>query len=93
MLTAGRLSDEVYYLPVTSEYVSYVIEKEKPDGIFLSFGGQTALNLGVEMKRRKLFASLPRLRTWSSVDRLLLSLIRLTRVFCDVTIRRYVLIT
>ncbi|KAK4550148.1 argininosuccinate lyase [Oleoguttula mirabilis] len=47
--TAHVLADEVYYLPVTPEYVTYVIEKEKPDGVFLSFGGQTALNLGVKM--------------------------------------------
>ncbi|CAI6098187.1 unnamed protein product [Clonostachys chloroleuca] len=53
--TNHNLADEVYYLPVTPEYVSYVIEKEKPDGIFLSFGGQTALNLGVEMQRQGLF--------------------------------------
>lgn len=53
--TNHSLADEVYYLPVTPEYVSYVIEREKPDGIFLSFGGQTALNLGVEMERRGLF--------------------------------------
>ncbi len=49
------LADEVYYLPVTPEYVSYVIERERPDGIFLSFGGQTALNLGVQMERMGLF--------------------------------------
>ncbi|KYK55414.1 hypothetical protein DCS_07377 [Drechmeria coniospora] len=53
--TNHTLADEVYYLPVTPEYVTYVIEKEKPDGIFLSFGGQTALNLGVEMQRLGLF--------------------------------------
>ncbi|KAM4059497.1 carbamoyl-phosphate synthase L chain, ATP binding domain-containing protein [Hirsutella rhossiliensis] len=53
--TNHTLADEVYYLPVTPEYVSYVIEKEKPDGIFLSFGGQTALNLGVQMQRMGLF--------------------------------------
>ncbi|KEY64781.1 hypothetical protein S7711_08062 [Stachybotrys chartarum IBT 7711] len=53
--TNHSLANEVYYLPVTPEYVSYVIEKEKPDGIFLSFGGQTALNLGVEMQRLGLF--------------------------------------
>lgn len=45
------LADEVYYLPVTPEYVTYVIEKERPDGVFLSFGGQTALNLGVRMEK------------------------------------------
>jgi len=53
--TNHTLADEVYYLPVTPEYVTYVIEKEKPDGIFLSFGGQTALNLGVQMQRLGLF--------------------------------------
>ncbi|TQV95695.1 carbamoyl-phosphate synthase, mitochondrial precursor [Cordyceps javanica] len=53
--TNHSLADEVYYLPVTPEYVSYVIEREKPDGIFLSFGGQTALNLGVQMERLGLF--------------------------------------
>src|SRR5690606_38034557 len=41
--TNHSLADEVYYLPITPEYVSYVIERERPDGIFLSFGGQTAL--------------------------------------------------
>ncbi|KAK3330400.1 hypothetical protein B0H66DRAFT_543778 [Apodospora peruviana] len=49
------LADEVYYLPVTPEYVEYVIQREKPDGIFLSFGGQTALNLGVQMQKLGLF--------------------------------------
>ncbi|KAL2113630.1 hypothetical protein VUR80DRAFT_3084 [Thermomyces stellatus] len=53
--TNHSLADEVYYLPVTPEYVSYVIERERPDGIFLSFGGQTALNLGVQMQRKGLF--------------------------------------
>ncbi|EFX00921.1 carbamoyl-phosphate large subunit [Grosmannia clavigera kw1407] len=53
--TSHTLADEVYYLPVTPEYVTYVIERERPDGIFLSFGGQTALNLGVEMQRQGLF--------------------------------------
>ncbi|KAL1975262.1 hypothetical protein VTN31DRAFT_3654 [Thermomyces dupontii] len=47
--TDHKLADEVYYLPVTPEYVTYVIERERPDGIFLSFGGQTALNLGVQL--------------------------------------------
>ncbi|KAK3693829.1 hypothetical protein B0T22DRAFT_436978 [Podospora appendiculata] len=49
------LADEIYYLPVTVEYVEYVIQREKPDGIFLSFGGQTALNLGVQMEKLGLF--------------------------------------
>ncbi|EOD47974.1 Carbamoyl-phosphate synthase arginine-specific large chain [Neofusicoccum parvum] len=49
--TSHVLADEIYYLPVTPEYVTYVIEKERPDGIFLSFGGQTALNLGVQLNK------------------------------------------
>ncbi|KAF2099605.1 carbamoyl-phosphate synthase [Rhizodiscina lignyota] len=53
--TAHVLADEVYYLPVTPEYVTYVIEREQPDGIFLSFGGQTALNLGVRMEKMGIF--------------------------------------
>ena len=47
--TDHKLADEVYYLPVTPEYVTYVLERERPDGVFLSFGGQTGLNLGVKM--------------------------------------------
>ncbi|QKX54017.1 uncharacterized protein TRUGW13939_01099 [Talaromyces rugulosus] len=53
--TDHKLADEVYYLPVTAEYVTHVIEREQPDGIFLSFGGQTALNLGVQMNRMGIF--------------------------------------
>ncbi|PHH55815.1 Carbamoyl-phosphate synthase arginine-specific large chain [Ceratocystis fimbriata CBS 114723] len=71
--TNHSLADEVYYLPVTAEYVSYVIEKEKPDGIFLSFGGQTALNLGVEMKRLGLFEKYGVRVLGTSVDTLELS--------------------
>ena len=46
--TSDYLADKVYFLPLTCEFVEKVIEKEKPDGILLSFGGQTALNVGVE---------------------------------------------
>ncbi|KAF2835521.1 carbamoyl-phosphate synthase [Patellaria atrata CBS 101060] len=53
--TSHVLADDIYYLPVTPEYVTYVIEKERPDGIFLSFGGQTALNLGVQMNKMGIF--------------------------------------
>ncbi|KAH0544471.1 argininosuccinate lyase [Glutinoglossum americanum] len=53
--TSHVLADEVYYLPVTPEYVTYVIERERPDGILLSFGGQTALNLGVKMEKMGIF--------------------------------------
>ena len=44
------LSDVVYLLPINLKYVEKVIEKERPDGILLAFGGQTALNVGVELK-------------------------------------------
>ncbi|MDR2480681.1 MAG: carbamoyl-phosphate synthase (glutamine-hydrolyzing) large subunit [Spirochaetaceae bacterium] len=49
--TSEGMADATYFLPVTPEYVTRVIEKEKPDGILLSFGGQTALNCGVELER------------------------------------------
>jgi carbamoyl-phosphate synthase large subunit len=49
--TSEGMADATYFLPVTPEYVEKVIEKEKPDGIFLSFGGQTALNCGVALSR------------------------------------------
>ena len=47
--TSEGVADKVYFLPVTPEFVERVIEKERPDGIFLSFGGQTALNCGVAL--------------------------------------------
>ena len=49
--TSEDLADQVYFLPVTTEYVEKIIKKEKPDGILLSFGGQTALNTGLELFR------------------------------------------
>ncbi len=49
--TSEGFADEVYFLPVTPEFVERVIEKERPDGILLSFGGQTALNCGVALHR------------------------------------------
>ncbi|MHA1671264.1 MAG: carbamoyl-phosphate synthase (glutamine-hydrolyzing) large subunit [Promethearchaeota archaeon] len=48
--TDPELSDKVYLLPVNVKYVEEVIKKENPDGILLAFGGQTALNVGVELK-------------------------------------------
>ena len=47
--TSKDVADTVYFQPVTPEFVTRVIEKERPDGILLSFGGQTALNCGVEL--------------------------------------------
>ena len=49
--TSEGVADKVYFLPVTPVFVEKVIEKERPDGILLSFGGQTALNCGVELFR------------------------------------------
>ncbi|KXN70539.1 putative carbamoyl-phosphate synthase arginine-specific large chain [Conidiobolus coronatus NRRL 28638] len=50
--TGQELADEVYFSPVTPEFLEEVIQKERPDGIFLSFGGQTALNCGIELYNR-----------------------------------------
>lgn len=49
--TSEDLADEVYFLPVTPYFVEQVIKKERPDGILLSFGGQTALNCGVALEK------------------------------------------
>lgn len=53
--TSEGIADKVYFLPVTPEFVEKVIKKERPDGIFLSFGGQTALNCGVKLFQSKIF--------------------------------------
>ena len=47
--TSEGVADTVYFLPVTPYFVEKVIEKERPDGILLAFGGQTALNCGVAL--------------------------------------------
>jgi carbamoylphosphate synthase large subunit len=50
--TSKDVADTVYFQPVQPDFVERIIEKERPDGILLSFGGQTALNCGVELYRR-----------------------------------------
>ena len=45
------MADQIYFLPVQPHFVEKVIQKERPDGILLSFGGQTALNCGVELHK------------------------------------------
>src|SRR5206468_12596735 len=50
--TSDYLADEVYFLPVNAYFVEKVIEKERPDGIMLGFGGQTALNCGLELDQK-----------------------------------------
>jgi carbamoyl-phosphate synthase large subunit len=53
--TSEHIADKVYFLPITPYFVEKVIEKEKPDGILLSFGGQTALNCGIKLFEGKVF--------------------------------------
>ena len=50
--TSQGVADTVYFLPVKTNFVERIIEKERPDGILLSFGGQTALNCGVELYQK-----------------------------------------
>ena len=49
--TSEGIADATYFLPVTAEFAEKVIEKERPDSIMLSFGGQTALNCGIDLYR------------------------------------------
>ncbi len=53
--TSEGVADQIYFLPVTPYFVERVIEKERPDGVLLSFGGQTALNCGVSLFRDGVF--------------------------------------
>ena len=52
--TSEGVADQIYFLPVQPYFVEEVIKKERPDGILLSFGGQTALNCGVELYRQSI---------------------------------------
>ena len=54
--TSEGFADKIYFLPVTPYYVEQVIAKERPQGILLAFGGQTALNCGVELQRSGILA-------------------------------------
>ena len=53
--TSEKIADKIYFLPVTPNFVERVIERERPDGILLSFGGQTALNCGTALYRSGVF--------------------------------------
>ena len=53
--TSEGMADKIYFLPVTPYFVERVIEKERPDGVLLAFGGQTALNCGVELWKKGVF--------------------------------------
>ncbi len=50
--TSKDLADEIYFLPITDYFVEKIIAKEQPDGILLSFGGQTALNCGLSLEKK-----------------------------------------
>ena len=50
--TSDYLADKVYFVPIDANFVEKVIKKEHPDGILLGFGGQTALNVGVELSKK-----------------------------------------
>ncbi|MBI3033403.1 carbamoyl-phosphate synthase (glutamine-hydrolyzing) large subunit [Candidatus Woesearchaeota archaeon] len=54
--TSEGMADKLYFLPITPYFVEQVIKKEQPDGILLSFGGQTALNCGVELQQKGILA-------------------------------------
>ena len=56
--TSHSLASEIYFLPVTPDYVAYVLEKERPDGVLLTFGGQSALNVGVKLDEMGVFERL-----------------------------------
>lgn len=54
--TSENFADKVFFIPIKTEFVERVIEKEKPDGILLQFGGQTALNVGVDLYDKGILA-------------------------------------
>eukprot|EP01116_Phalansterium_solitarium_P021821 TRINITY_DN6959_c0_g1_i2.p1 TRINITY_DN6959_c0_g1~~TRINITY_DN6959_c0_g1_i2.p1 ORF type:complete len:1884 (-),score=892.07 TRINITY_DN6959_c0_g1_i2:456-6107(-) len=56
--TTTGLADKVYFLPLTPDFITRVLEIEKPDGILVTFGGQTALNCGIELFNRGVFERL-----------------------------------
>jgi carbamoyl-phosphate synthase large subunit len=53
--TGEDLANVVYFLPINTEFLEYVIQKERPDGIMLAFGGQSALNVGVALNKLNVF--------------------------------------
>ncbi len=53
--TSEGMADSIYFLPVSPFFVEKVIQKEKPDGVFLAFGGQTALNCGIQLFKEGVF--------------------------------------
>lgn len=56
--TSHHLASQIYFLPISPDYVAYVLEKERPDGVLLTFGGQSALNVGVKLDEMGVFERL-----------------------------------
>ncbi|KOS16534.1 carbamoyl-phosphate synthase [Malassezia pachydermatis] len=56
--TSQELASRIYFLPISPDYVAYVLERERPDGVFLNFGGQSALNVGVKLDEMGVFERL-----------------------------------
>ncbi|PWN92756.1 putative arginine-specific carbamoyl-phosphate synthetase, ammonia chain [Acaromyces ingoldii] len=56
--TSHSHADQIYFLPISPDYVAYVLEKERPDGVLLTFGGQSALNVGVKLDEMGVFERL-----------------------------------
>lgn len=69
--TDPRLADKVYLLPLTKDYIVEVIEKERPDSVLLGFGGQTALNAGLELQEHGIFEKYGITVLGTSVDTIL----------------------
>ena len=63
--TSEGVADQIYFLPVTPYFVEKVIERERPDGVMLAFGGQTALNCGVELYRSGVCSNGTACRYWA----------------------------
>ncbi len=66
--TDPGFADKIYYLPVNPEFVERIIKKEKPDAILLSFGGQTALNCGLELEKSWVFKKHNVKVLWTPID-------------------------
>jgi len=65
--TSEGIADEVYFLPVTPYFVEKVIQKEKPDGVLVAFGGQTALNCAVELNKENIFETSCSFHLWVAI--------------------------
>ena len=79
--TSKDLADKTYFLPVTTAMVEQVIAKEKPDGILLGFGGQTALNTGIDLHEQQILQKHKVRVLGTQVDSIIAAEDR--QIFCD----------